>query len=94
MTTAVIPERAVGRRLGDVRVVSAKLACSVRTVYRLVDAGRMPAPRRIASLLRWDLEEIDRWIADGCRPVRVVKNEPTPTVAAAGAVKMKASLPQ
>jgi len=30
----------------------------------------MPAARRVASLLRWDLEEIDRWIADGCRRCR------------------------
>jgi predicted DNA-binding transcriptional regulator AlpA len=69
MTTATTPERATGRKLGDVRAIAAKLDCSPRHVYRLADAGRMPSPLRLASLVRWDLEEIDRWIADGCRPV-------------------------
>ena len=69
MTTTITPERATGRKLGDVKAVAEKLACSPRHVYRLADAGRMPAPLRLASLVRWDLDEIDRWIADGCRPV-------------------------
>jgi predicted DNA-binding transcriptional regulator AlpA len=69
MTTATMPERATGRKLGDVRAVAEKLDCSPRHVYRMADAGRMPLPLRLASLVRWDLEEIDRWIADGCRPV-------------------------
>ena len=70
MTTATMPERATGRKLGDVRVVAEKLACSTRHVYRMADAGRMPAPLRLASLVRWDLEEIDRWIANGCPSCR------------------------
>jgi len=73
MTTATMPERAAGRKLGDVRAVAAKLDCSPRHIYRLSDAGRMPSPLRLGSLVRWDLEEIDRWIAEGCRPVRQVK---------------------
>jgi predicted DNA-binding transcriptional regulator AlpA len=73
MTAATMPERATGRKLGDVRAVAEKLDCSPRHVYRMADAGRMPQPLRLASLVRWDLEEIDRWIADGCRPVRQVK---------------------
>ncbi|NLF07620.1 MAG: helix-turn-helix domain-containing protein [Pirellulaceae bacterium] len=73
MTTVTMPDRSTGRKLADVKTVAAKLDCSPRTVYRLVDAGRMPAPRRIASLLRWDLDEIDQWIEGGCRPVRIVK---------------------
>jgi excisionase family DNA binding protein len=73
MTTATMPERATGRKLGDVKAVAEKCDCSPRHVYRLCDAGRMPAPRKLGSLVRWDLEEIDRWIADGCRPVRQVK---------------------
>ena len=66
MTTAMMPERVSGRKLGDVRVVAEKLDCSPRHVYRMADAGRMPAPLRLASLVRWDLEEIDRWIVEGC----------------------------
>jgi excisionase family DNA binding protein len=54
----------------DVRQVAALLNCSTRTVYRLADAGRMPAPRRLGALVRWSRAEIDEWIADGCKPVR------------------------
>jgi excisionase family DNA binding protein len=70
MTAVTMPERATGRKLGDVRAVAEKLDCSPRHVYRMADAGRMPAPLRLASLVRWDLEEIDRWIADGCPSCR------------------------
>jgi excisionase family DNA binding protein len=67
---ALTPERASGRKLGDVNTVAEKCDCSPRHVYRLADAGRMPAPRKLGALVRWDLEEIDRWIAEGCRPIR------------------------
>ena len=60
MTIATMPERAAGRKLGDVRAVAEKLDCSPRHIYRMADAGRMPAPLRLASLVRWDLEKIDR----------------------------------
>ncbi len=60
MTIATMPERAAGRKLGDVRAVAEKLDCSPRHVYRMADAGRMRAPLRLASLVRWDLEKIDR----------------------------------
>jgi excisionase family DNA binding protein len=73
MTAVAMPERATGRKLGNVRAVAEKLDCSHRHVYRMADAGRMPAPLRLASLVRWDLEEIDRWIADGCPSCRRAK---------------------
>jgi hypothetical protein len=38
MTTATMPERATGRKLGDVRAVAEKLDCSPRHVYRLLGA--------------------------------------------------------
>jgi predicted DNA-binding transcriptional regulator AlpA len=46
---------------------------SWRTVYRYADAGLMPWGVKIGTLRRWDLDEIERWINDGCRPVRSVK---------------------
>ena len=73
MNAVVSSDRTAGRKLGDVRAVADKLDCSPRHIYRMADAGRMPAPLRLASLVRWDLEEIDRWIADGCKPVRATK---------------------
>jgi len=68
-----VPEKVTGRRLGDVEIVAAKLDCSTRHIYRLADGGRMPAPVRLGALVRWDLDEIDEWISQGCPPVRNVK---------------------
>jgi len=46
--------------------VARLLNCSTRTVYRLNDAGRVPRPVRLGSLLRWNRRVIEQWIADGC----------------------------
>ena len=54
----------------DVRGVAALLDCSPRHVDRLADAGRMPAPRRLGSLVRWSRRELLDWIAGGCQPCR------------------------
>ncbi len=73
MTATISPEKLTGRRLGDVGNVAGKLSCSVCRVYRLADAGGMPAPLRLGSLIRWDLDAIDAWIADGCPSCRNMK---------------------
>ena len=57
-------------RMIDVRELSAILGCSPRTVYRLVDAGRVPPPYRLGSLSRWNPAVIETWIAQGCQPCR------------------------
>jgi len=54
--------------LVDVKEVAGLLNCSPRTVYRLADAGRMPAPVRLRTLVRWSREALMRWIAEGCPP--------------------------
>jgi excisionase family DNA binding protein len=54
----------------DVRAVARLLDCSPRHVYRLADAGRMPAPVRIGALVRWSRQAIDDWIGAGCPPCR------------------------
>jgi len=56
----------VASALMTINEVARLLNCSTRTVYRLNDAGRMPRPVRLGSLLRWNRQEIERWIADGC----------------------------
>ncbi|HVX12753.1 MAG TPA: helix-turn-helix domain-containing protein [Pirellulales bacterium] len=56
--------------LGDVHAVATRLDCSTRHVRRLADAGLMPAPIRLGSLLRWRLADIDAWIQGGCKRVR------------------------
>jgi excisionase family DNA binding protein len=54
----------------DVQDVADLLKCSRRHIYRLSDAGRMPAPLKLGTLVRWDRDTLIRWIADGCPPVR------------------------
>jgi excisionase family DNA binding protein len=56
----------------DVQAVAAMLACSTRHVYRLNDAGRMPASLKVGALVRWSRKSIEDWIADGCKSVRNV----------------------
>jgi excisionase family DNA binding protein len=68
--TALPPADAPAAQLLDVRAVAALLDCSPRHVYRLSDGGRMPAPRRLGSLVRWSRQELLDWIAGGCRPCR------------------------
>ena len=46
------------------------LGCSARHVRRLADAGRMPRPIKLGSLVRWPRSVIEQWIADGCPNVR------------------------
>jgi len=48
--------------------VAAVLRCSVRSVYRLVDAGRILPPTRFGGLLRWNAAAFDAWIAEGAPP--------------------------
>jgi predicted DNA-binding transcriptional regulator AlpA len=58
------------RRLGDAKAVADRSGMSVRSVYRFADAGFMPWGVKVGSLRRWDMDEIERWIADGCKPLR------------------------
>ena len=54
----------------DVRRVAALLGCSPRHVYRLADAGRMPRPLRIGTLVRWQATTLKQWLDNNCQPVR------------------------
>ena len=46
------------------------LNCSARHCYRLADAGRLPRPVKLGSLVRWRADEIANWIDDGCPSMR------------------------
>ena len=50
--------------------VARLLNCSIRTIYRLCDSGRMPRPVKLGSLVRWPRDVIERWIAAGCPGAR------------------------
>jgi excisionase family DNA binding protein len=46
--------------------VAEMLQCSVRSVYRLVDAGKMPPPVKLGKMIRWPCGRIRDWIDSGC----------------------------
>ena len=50
----------------DARAVARLLDCSPRTVYRLADSGRIPAPVRLGGLVRWSRRGLEGWIEEGC----------------------------
>lgn len=37
-----------------------------RTIWRLKDSGRMPAPVKVGRSVRWRRADIESWIACGC----------------------------
>jgi excisionase family DNA binding protein len=72
MTAAPImpPDPAALAALLDVRAVATLLDCSARHVYRLTDGGLMPPPVKLGALVRWRRQDLEAWLAGGCRPVR------------------------
>jgi excisionase family DNA binding protein len=67
--TAATPEPAAAQLL-SVRAVAALLGCSTRHVYRLADRGALPPPVRLGALIRWRRQDLDAWLAAGCKPCR------------------------
>ena len=59
-----------GRRLVDGPTAARKAGCSYRHWLRMADAGKAPFGIKLGALRRWDLDKLDRWIADGCPSVR------------------------
>jgi excisionase family DNA binding protein len=70
VTTTATPDSSPSAALIDVRALAALLDCSTRHVFRLADAGRLPAPLRLGCLVRWRRAEVEQWIADGCPATR------------------------
>lgn len=42
------------------------LSISTRTLWRQLSAGRIPRPVRLGGVVRWRLDEVRTWIAEGC----------------------------
>jgi excisionase family DNA binding protein len=70
MTSTISPPAESTAKLLDVRGVAGLLGCSARHVYRLSDAGRMPVPVKLGSLVRWNRAAVEDWIAEGCLSCR------------------------
>ncbi len=50
----------------SVETVAKLLGISTRSVWRLHSAGKLIPPVRLGGLVRWNAEELQRWIALGC----------------------------
>lgn len=48
------------------RQLAVMLQVSIRTLWRWRSAGRLPAPVRLGGAVRWRLDDVTRWIDDGC----------------------------
>jgi len=60
---------------GETLLISAEkvaelLGISKRTLWRLLSAGKLPEPIRLGSVVRWNRDEIEEWIGDGCPPLQ------------------------
>jgi predicted DNA-binding transcriptional regulator AlpA len=51
------------------------LQVSTRTLWRLRSAGELPQPVRLGGAVRWRLDEVRKWIADGCPLPQARENE-------------------
>ena len=63
-----------GKRLIDKLVVAAKYDADKRSIVRWADAGIIPHGIKLGSLRKWDADEIDAHIANGCPRVRPLKS--------------------
>lgn len=51
------------------------LQISTRSLWRLRSSGQLPLPVRLGGNVRWRLEEIRKWIADGCQSPQAREND-------------------
>lgn len=52
-----------------VRDVARWLRISTRQVWRLLSGGKLPRPLRLGGAVRWQGEELRRWLSAGCPEV-------------------------
>lgn len=53
----------------SVRKVAELLGCSSRHIYRLCDAGKMPRPIKLGTLVKWRRSELVKWLDSNCPAV-------------------------
>jgi predicted DNA-binding transcriptional regulator AlpA len=46
--------------------VASMMNISTRTLWRLLSAKSFLKPVRIGGSVRWRLEEVERWVSEGC----------------------------
>ena len=58
-----------GALLVSADTLAQMLEISVRTLWRLRAAGKLPAPVRLGGSVRWRPRDIESWITAGCPKV-------------------------
>ncbi len=48
---------------------------SVRSVWRMRSAGQVPKPVKLGGGVRWRVQDVERWIAEGCPAETGRKND-------------------
>jgi excisionase family DNA binding protein len=61
--------------LATAQDVAKLLKVSMRTLWRLRSAGRLPSPIKIGAAVRWRLEDLKTWIAAGCPSLPAREND-------------------
>jgi excisionase family DNA binding protein len=61
-----IPHTDLPERLLTAEELADRLSLSLRTVWRLDSAGKLPRPIRLGGSVRWRRNEIERWLQAGC----------------------------
>lgn len=49
-----------------VEAVAKLLGVSIRSVWRLRSSRKIIEPVRIGGVVRWKLDEVNRWVEEGC----------------------------
>ena len=47
---------------------------SVRQLHRMKSRGKVIEPIKIGKLPRWNLEQVEQWIQNGCQPPETANN--------------------
>jgi excisionase family DNA binding protein len=59
----------------DTKEAARLLGFSNRKIWEMYMTGKMPPPIRIGRAVRWSLEALKKWIADGCPAVENRQSE-------------------
>lgn len=63
---APVPRSPIEAACYDASDLASMLKISVRTVWRLSDAGEIPGKLRIGKSVRWSRRIVDSWFEKGC----------------------------
>ena len=55
--------------------IATMLGISLRQVWRLRDAGKLPAPVKVNRATRWREDDIANWILEGCPNMRAAREQ-------------------